>query len=59
MLGEDGEELEVLVYTLIHALHVPKIQWEILRLCISSSDLTLKEDQGARLRDDVTSELRK
>jgi len=57
MLGENGEELKILVYALVHAFHVPKIQREILRLCMPCTNLSLQKNEGARLRDDVPTEL--
>jgi hypothetical protein len=57
VLGEDGKEFEVLVHALVHALHVPQVEWEVFRLCVAGTDLALQEDEGAGLRDDVSAKL--
>jgi hypothetical protein len=56
MLSQDGEELEVLIDSFVHALHIPEVQRKIFRLRMASSDLTLQEDECTSLWNDVSAE---
>ena len=55
-VGAYGEELEELVHALVDALHVPQVEWEILRQRTFGANLTLQVDQSAGFRDNVTAE---
>ena len=59
VFGKDSEKLQVLVYTFVHAFHIPQVEREVLGLRMTSSDLTLQEDECAGLRDDVAAKFRK
>jgi hypothetical protein len=59
VLREYGEELEILVDALVHALHIPQIKREVFGMCVAGADLALKENEGASLGYYVAAELGK
>jgi len=58
LLGKHGKEFEVLVYTLVHPLHIPQIERKVFRASSAHVYLSLQEDERTCLRDDVLPELR-
>ena len=57
MVCQNGEEFEILIYSLVHAFHIPQVEGEILEVGMPKADLSLEEDEGADLRNYVLAEL--